>query len=54
MNIEIDENILTQIFTRVRVLEANNIKTGQYTDSEMVKMIVKIIDSYVNQGGQSE
>lgn len=50
-SIEIDEKVLNDIFISVRILESNNLKTGEFTDTEMVKQIVRIIGREMQKGG---
>ena len=48
--IEVDENILNNIFREVRIVEGINLKTGEYDDKDMVKKIIQIIDSNIRKG----
>ncbi len=50
-SIEVDDEVLNNIFISVRILEANNLKTGEFTDVEMVKQIIRIIGREMQKGG---
>lgn len=43
---EIDNTKLLYMFGDIRSLEAENLRTGKYSDRDMVKLIVKIIQKY--------
>ncbi len=53
-SVEVDEEILNRIFTHVRLLEGNNLKTGEFSDKDMVKKIIQIIDSEIRKGGEGD
>lgn len=41
--IEIDNQKTLDMFAQIRLLEAENLKTGKYDDNTMVKLIARII-----------
>ncbi|MBP1925263.1 hypothetical protein J2Z76_001120 [Sedimentibacter acidaminivorans] len=43
---EIDNTMFNLLFSDIRVLESTNLKTGRYTDSQMVQLIIRIIEKY--------
>ena len=49
-SIEVDEDVLNNIFFDVRVLEGINIRTGEFSDQDMVKKIANIILKEANKG----
>ena len=49
-SIEVDEEVLNNIFFDVRVLEGINIRTGEFSDQDMVKKIASIILKEANKG----
>lgn len=49
-SIEVDEEILNRIFRHVRLLEGDNLKTGELSDRDMVKKIIQIIDLEIRKG----
>lgn len=53
-SVEVDEEVLNRIFTHVRILEGNNLKTGEFSDKDMVKKIIQIIDSEIRKGGDGD
>lgn len=53
-SVEVDEEVLNRIFTHVRLLEGNNLKTGEFSDKDMVKKIIQIIDSEIRKGGEGD
>lgn len=48
--IKIDEKKRALMYGEIRVLEAENLKTGKYDDKTMVKLISNIIKKYVEDG----
>jgi len=42
-DIQIDQNLLNKMYLLIRIEEANNLKTGKFTDQQMVNRIVQII-----------
>ena len=53
-SVEVDEEVLNRIFTHVRILEGNNLKTGEFSDKDMIKKIIQIIDSEIRKGGDGD
>ncbi len=49
-SIEVDEEVLNNIFFDIRVLEGINIRTGEFSDQDMVKKIANIILKEANKG----
>lgn len=47
---EIDEKKRTLMYGEIRLLEAENLKTGKYDDKTMVKQICNIIKKYAEDG----
>lgn len=47
-SIEVDQEKLKEIYIEARIKESEFIKTGRYTDKDMVNAIYNIIDRHVN------
>lgn len=39
----VDQNLLNKMYLLIRIEEANNLKTGKFSDQQMVNRIVQII-----------
>lgn len=46
---EVDQKLVNKMYGMVRVEEANNLKTGKYTDAQMVSIITQIIQSVLKE-----
>lgn len=49
-SIEVDDEVLKKILFDVRLLEGANIRTGEFSDPDMVKKIANIILKEANRG----
>lgn len=47
-NTEIDKNKLNAMYSEIRALEATNLRTGENSDTDMVKKIMNIIHRRAN------
>jgi len=46
-----NQNLLNIMYGKIRLEEANNLKTGKYTDTQMVNKIAQIIQSVLKEAG---
>jgi len=48
---DINQNLVNIMYGKIRLEEANNLKTGKYTDTQMVNKIAQIIQSVLKEAG---
>ena len=46
---ELNQNLINEMYYSIRIEEANNLKTGKYTDTQMINRIANIIQSILKE-----
>lgn len=46
-NNELNQNVINRLYSRIRILESQNIKTKKYSDKDIIKIMTKLIQTEV-------